>query len=431
MNEESARFLISAEGQPFLETAANLSGDKPTRVLLLRKRGQSPERAALAVEVVLARERAKRRGIPDAERLFFTEESLAQATSPALAVYRAARLAPFGTVADLCCGIGMDAIALAEAGAKRVIAVDVDAARLTFARANAEVRGVADRIAFLCEPAEALGWLPADAAFFDPARRTDTTRVSRHADRYAPPLDFLETVRAHVRGGAAKLSPALPDDVLAELAATRIEFLSENRECKEACVWFGEASGVSGTGEDFAAVLLGGSHPLPLPHQNERGESGRAFADLGSSPLPPSLETPLSHSDEGGAGGGSTYLLDPDPALIRAGVLEAFCETVGASRISSEDAYLTTNALPSEPWDRAALAYRVQEILPYTPKKVAPKLRERGIRRIVVKKRHFPQEPDAVARELGVAVRGDGPEMTLVLVRDFGKRFLAVLCEPV
>jgi hypothetical protein len=45
----------------------------------------------------------------------------------------------------------------------------------------------------------------------------------------------------------------------------------------------------------------------------------------------------------------------------------------------------------------------------------------------VVKKRHFPKEPDAVARELGLS--GKGAEAILILVRE-GRGHHAILCEP-
>jgi hypothetical protein len=51
-----------------------------------------------------------------------------------------------------------------------------------------------------------------------------------------------------------KLSPALPDDTLATLGG-HVEFLSERGECKEACVWFGDARGAAGN-LPRAAVLL-------------------------------------------------------------------------------------------------------------------------------------------------------------------------------
>ncbi|KAG7248309.1 hypothetical protein CRUP_036553, partial [Coryphaenoides rupestris] len=51
-------------------------------------------------------------------------------------------------VIDAFCGVGGNAIQFALSG-KRVIGVDIDAARLALARHNAEVYGVADRIDFL------------------------------------------------------------------------------------------------------------------------------------------------------------------------------------------------------------------------------------------------------------------------------------------
>lgn len=410
LEEVAATYLTRPEGQSLLEYASTLSGDAASRVLLLRKKASAfdPAYAKLAAEIAVSRERAKRRGFADAERLFFTEDALAQATSPVLSEYRAQQLARFGIVADLCCGAGMDAIALAKAGA-RVIAVDIDPVRLLFAHANAEVCGVADKITFLNEPVENLGWTEANAAFFDPARRTDAGRVSKHGDRYAPPLDFLHTIRTYVRGGCAKLSPALPDDVLRDLSPSRVEFLSENRECKEACVWFGEADGFSRTGPDFTAILLGTQPILRLISSENRYESQS-----------------VPESGEG------RYLLDPDPAIIRAGAFSPFFrEEVKARFWSAEDNYLATDLLPDNHRRRMASVYCVLTTMPYAPKKVSPWLRENGYKRIVVKKRHFPQEPEAVARELGVSVRGDGKEITLVLVRESAKKFLAVLCEPV
>ena len=61
--------------------------------------------------------------------------------------HRAERLRALGvrSVADLCCGIGGDAIALARAGI-RVLAVDRDPLTAAVARANADALGLADLI---------------------------------------------------------------------------------------------------------------------------------------------------------------------------------------------------------------------------------------------------------------------------------------------
>ena len=389
MDESTARFLVSDEGGRLLDEVAALSGDAPVRVLTLRKRGLAPEIAAGAVDVVEARRRARPR-FPDASRLFFTGEALAQATSPVLAAYHASRLAPFGRVADLGCGVGIDALALAEAGAQ-VAAIDRDPARLVFARANAAGRGVEDRITFREGDVTTLDW-EADALFWDPSRRVEGgRRVSAHADRYEPPLSFLDAARGRVRGGCVKLSPALPDDVLSALGGC-VEFLSEQRECKEAALWFGEATG--GGNPARSAVLLPERIVLPA------SEDFPAVAPPGR------------------------FVHDPDPAIHRAGALGGLAVRMDAALLDAGDAYLTSDG-PGAP--RLVSSYRVLDVLPYRPRVLRDRLRERGIGRLVVKKRHFPKEPDAVARELGLS--GAGSESTLILVRT-GAGHLAVLCEP-
>lgn len=397
VDEPTARFLTGGDGKNLLETVSGLltGSDAPTAVLALRKRGVEACIAAGAVAVAEARRRARAR-FPDADRLFFTPDALAQATSPVLAAYHAAGLARFGAVADLCCGVGIDAIALAEAGAT-VTAIEIDPARLVFARANAEARGVAEAITFVQADVTEYPW-QADAVYQDPSRRASGdrggARVSRHADRYEPPLSFLSSIQDRVRGGCVKLSPALPDDVLEGLGG-RVEFLSENRECKEACLWFGEARGASGD-MSAAAVLLPQRRVVP---------ASKAALSIG----------PLG-----------TFVFDPDPAIVRTpGALTSLAEAISARAVSGNDAYLTGDTLPNEP--RLASAYRVLETLPYQPRRLGERLRARGVGRLVVKKRHFPKEPAAVARELGL--NGHGSEATLIVAR-VGKSFFAVVCEP-
>ena len=406
LSKEAAEFLVTPEGGQLLDEAASLPGDTPTRVLTLRKRGLDPEIASAALAVAEARHRARFR-FPNAAPLFFTPDALAQATSPRIASYHAERLAASGakTVVDLGCGIGMDTLALAGAGLT-VLALERDPARLIFAHANAVLRGVSDRITFRQEEVTDLNW-EADVAYWDPSRRSgpDGRRVSRHGDQYEPPLDFLAQVRTRVRiGGCVKLSPALPDETLAELYG-RIEFLSEGRECKEACVWFGDVLGAAGD-RDSAAVLLSSEPPLVIE--------------------------PADDPSDPSAGPLGQYLFDPDPAVLRSGALGTLADQLGAHRIGAADMYLTGDTLPDFPLRAAVSAYRIVEAQPYRPKSVGAALRTRGIGRLIVKKRYFPKEPEAVVREL--QLKGGFREGILVLVRTTATsrpEFWAVLCEPV
>jgi 2-polyprenyl-3-methyl-5-hydroxy-6-metoxy-1,4-benzoquinol methylase len=129
VNEPTAAFLVSDAGRVLLIETAALAGDPAARVLALRKRGHDSALAAGAVEIVDAQNRARARFGDLAAQLFFTRDALAQATSPTVAAYHGANLSAHGgTIVDLGCGVGMDAIALAKAGAEHVLAIDHDPA---------------------------------------------------------------------------------------------------------------------------------------------------------------------------------------------------------------------------------------------------------------------------------------------------------------
>lgn len=381
MTFDTASFLLSDDGAALLTEAETIPPAR--RPLTLRERGHSTERIAGALAVLDGRERARKRGFKGAERLFVTPDALAQATSPSIARFHAAQLASCGRVADIACGLGFDALAFAEAGIQ-VLAVERDPARLLFARANAKVRGVAEQVTFVegqAEETDLTGW---PAVYFDPARRIDSRRHSALAKLYEPPLGLMERWRTAGKTVLAKLSPALPDELLNSLGSSLL-FLSENRECKEACVSVG-------LGERVGAMLLPEEIFVPT------GELPTVAESLGA------------------------FLLDPDPALVRAGALAG----VGAERISPDDAYLTSDEATANL--RLARSYRVIEAMEYQPKKLGAWLRERGIGPLVVKKRRFPKEPDTVMRELDLQ-KEQGEEATLVLVAS-GRGHLAIVCEP-
>lgn len=377
MTLETAEQLVSEAGAALLIRGAKA---------LINDRTLDPMLRAGALAVLEGRERAGKRGWKHAERLFLTADSLAQASSEGIAAFHARCFADCTTVLDACCGVGRDALALAEAG-KQVTAVDTDPARLCFARANAQVYGLAERIDFICADVTALEgrW---DGAFFDPARRDGGTRFSADAERYQPPLSFLTELQARSRKVVAKLSPALPDETLASLGG-QLLFLSEERTCKEACVVLGGGTGAP------QALLLPGEERYPAQEA-----------------------TPTVAFEPG------AFLLDPDPAILRAGALTTLAERTGSALLSPDDSYLTADqALP----DMGARLYQIRTVLPYRERTLGRWLREQGIGRLVVKKRHYPKEPDAVHKELGL--KGKGEQATLVIVA-VGKSWLGVVCEP-
>ena len=181
--------LRSPTGQAALLEAATLA---PDEAAYLRAHNRLTKRypadlARAAIETVLLRRKAARKFMHP-EGMFFTRETLEQATAEPIARHRAARFAGLGVVADLCCGIGGDALALASV--VHVVAVDRDPLHLRMCGLNLEALGLADRATLLEGDVLTLALPPIDGAFIDPDRRTEGRRVLG-VERYAPPLSAV------------------------------------------------------------------------------------------------------------------------------------------------------------------------------------------------------------------------------------------------
>src|SRR6266851_4070667 len=126
--------------------------------------------------------------------MFFTRAGLEQASSEVVARHRARRYDGARLVADLCCGIGGDLVALAAGRA--VLAVDRDPLHLRMARANAEVYGVAAGVTAIPADVREVSLRGVDAVFIDPARRAGGRRL-RTGDS-EPPLAWCLGLTAAV-----------------------------------------------------------------------------------------------------------------------------------------------------------------------------------------------------------------------------------------
>ncbi len=337
-----------------------------------------PERLArLALEQALLRQRAAEK-FDQPHRMYFTRQGLEQATPAAVAAHRAGRFLGLRRVFDLCCGLGSDALALAEG--HPVVAIDHDPLCVALLRANATALGRGSRIHALVGDVLRLPWSfdAGDCAFFDPSRREGHRRL-RQPEQYHPPLSSLLQWIDRLEGLAVKVSPAIERQALAQFAC-ETEFISLEGELKEATLWFGELQTCP-----VRATLLPGGHTLA------------------EAPQPPRR---LSHP--------LTFLYEPDPAVLRAGLVANLGERLDAAQLDPTIAYLTAPHLVATPFARA---YEVLDQLPFGRKRLQAALDSLGAGEAVFKKRGSPVDTEALGRQL--KLRGDR-SLTVILTRVSG-----------
>jgi hypothetical protein len=398
MTRDQLRFLCSPSGAEAVEAAKELGADPLAAVTALRRRWQRDEAAAV-LELVALRRRAAGR-FSRADSMFFDREALEQASGERIARWRARRFAGRQIVADLCCGIGGDTIALAAPA--RVVAVDADRMRLLLLRENARVYSVADRVQPIC------GWVPeaapaVTAAFADPSRRVGehgARRRTRSLAAMSPPLEALLALTSRIPDMGIKLSPAVDNQELTAALRGRpyeLEFISDGGECREAVLWLGEFV----TGARRASVLPAAQTKRVSVAEDE----------------------PAARPSQARVG---AVLYEPDPAIIRAGMIAAVAEELDGWTLDPQIAYLSSNRLCSSPF---VTAYVVRESMPFQLRRLRQALAAGGYRDVVVKKRGFPMEPEALRRQLLPHLGRGSNGVATVIVTRVGKGHLAIISE--
>ncbi|MEV6959121.1 methyltransferase domain-containing protein [Streptomyces sp. NPDC051207] len=354
--------LLTPEGRALLEEVRGTAPAEELAVATRLRREHPAELVSAALGQARLRQRAVAKfGAEDAGRMFFTPNGVEQSTRASVAAYRARRLRELGvtSVADLCCGIGGDAIAMARAGI-RVLAVDRDPLTAAVARANADALGLAELIevreADVTE-VDTAGW---DAVFVDPARRGGRGRVF-DPEAYSPPLSWAVRAAGTAPHAALKVAPGIPHEAVP--AAAEAEWISDGGDVKEAVLWFGTAPGA------VRATLLPGPRTLL-----SRG-------------LPDPAVRPVGR-----------YLYEPDGAVIRAHLVAEAAEQLDGGLLDPTIAYITSDTLRPTPY---ATAYEITDRLPFNVKKLKALLRERQVGVLTVKKRGSAVEPEELRRKVG------------------------------
>lgn len=383
--------LLTPESQRLLATLNPISAkeDVLSTVSKLRKEGLDPELVAQLVTQLRLRHRAKAKFGEFADQLLFTEAGLEQASRLAVAAHHAARFQEIGvsSVTDLGCGIGADSLAFASLGLLvRAIEKDPETAALAAynlaAFENARVE-IADATEVTSDT---------DALWFDPARRNLETKSQGRQmlgpSDFSPNLDFIFS-EAITKPTGVKLGPAFPHELIPENCEA--QWASHNGDLVELTLWFGKLAK-----RGRSALMLGET-------------SHEYHAEL----------TELASVSALGE-----FVYEPDPSLIRSGLMGNLANELGLWSISPGIAYLSSNVRLTNPWLKS---YQVLEVLPLDEKRLAAWCRDNNIGIVEIKKRGVDLTAEALRPKL--KLKGTGA-VTMVLTK-VGDARKALICKPI
>ncbi|MEZ0092127.1 SAM-dependent methyltransferase [Streptacidiphilus sp. EB129] len=362
MEIESFLALLTDEGRTLLAELADYSPGQELALATRLRRDHPAELVSAAIGQARLRQRAVPKfGAADAARMYFTPDGVEQATRTSVAEWRARRFAGLGVrrLADLCSGVGGDAIALARAGIS-VLAVDRDPLTCAVAEANAAALGLRELIEQRCASVDEVDLGGFDAVFVDPARRGGRGRIF-DPEAYSPPLSWAVAAARQAPHAALKVAPGIPHEAVPEGAEA--EWVSDGGDVKEAVLWFGAEPD-----QPHRATLLPYGHSL----------TGGRLADPAVGPV-------------------RRYLYEPDGAVIRAHLVAEVAQQLDATLIDPTIAYLTAAELRPTPF---ATPYEITDVLPFGLKRLKALLRERGVGTVVIKKRGSAIEPEELRRKL-------------------------------
>lgn len=375
------------------------------------------DRARVLAELVTAR----RRGKVPADWLVCSD-SAQQATPAAVAAVRArhlAAVAPGAVVFDATCSVGTELAHLADPawGFGLVAGGDLDPARLAMAHHNLPdiplVRADATRPA-----------VRADVVVADPARRTARGRIRDPKDLIPPLPDLLAAWRG-VRAPGAGMSGTAGTVGTAVKCAPGIDY-SE---------WEGQVDVVSLAGSSGA----GGGVKEACLYSPGLSLVGRRAVVVGADRT---VELTSADPESDAVAPVGRYILDPDGAVVRAGLVTQYAAALGWWRLDPHIAYLSGDTVP-EPADMVP-GQRVFEVVDTVPLKKlkaalvsatagpsAPGTSGRGATSLEILVRGADVDPDALRKKMRpVLTRGGGGSLTVVIAR-IGRSPVAVVTRQV
>jgi hypothetical protein len=242
----------------------------------------------------------------------------------------------------------------------------------------------------------------AELLLLDPDRRPDGAARGRAGDpeRWSPPLSRCLALAARFAGACLKLPPGADVGLLLtpKLPADLV-WVSLDGELRELGLWTGVLA-TRAPGVRTAIVLASDGRAERLEGREEH-------------------VTALAPEEAASV----AWIAEPDPAVIRAGLVGALARALSLRPLGPAIAYLGGDGRPASPFARA---FRVRDTAALDRRRVRAMLERHDVGPLVVKKRGHPDDAATLAR----ALKGRGKEPGLLLVARLGMLHRAWLVEP-
>lgn len=390
---ETWDWIVSARGKRYLdlleEPALSLD-DLERRV----RRELGEDQAAMILEQRRLRAKAGKRFFNPTDWIF-EAKLMEQASDQRSAELVASYFPKSVPVVDLCCGMGVDAVALA-AGRSSITCIDSSPASVTLTRFHLDqhrLKGTVEQSRAEDIAIDSTSWVHCD-----PDRRATGGRASA-VEFSSPDEEFLLNLIERTPGGSIKLAPAAK---LSEAWNDQVglEWIGWDRSVRQQRAWWGV--------DDFPA----GTRTLSVLSSQQHWHHFRvteAQVIDNFSAIQPLPDQPA-------------YLGDTDPTVRAAGMNASIASECGATVVGDEHGYLCSDKpTPSLFVDW----FRVIDTSSLDSKKLRKMIRSHNIGSLEIKKRGVDLDPEKLRREF--KLNGD-LSATLILLRE-GERRLAFLTQ--
>jgi len=357
-------WLFSEEGKSLvLQVAADFRDRKNALTInkTLRKK-ISPVRAAIVIEQAQLRMQGLKK-FSCADQMFFTRRGLEQSTSLQIARYKATHFRGLKNVADICCGVGGDLIALAARAISGISTVGIDADELTAAIAGHNLSGVGlFNTSVRHQTFEETDLTEFDGIHIDPDRRKKSRTV--RGDFFHPSLPDIYAALSEDQTVAIKVAPATPrHDSMPE--RIHREWIGDNRECKQQVLWSGAKT--PNPGKITATMVANTGRVFTYSAESKRVAADRMAA-----------ATVMGDS-----------IFEPHAVVLASGLMSPLAEDVGLAPVSAHADYLTGSLIQKAP---LLSEYKIEETLKLDLRKISAALRKFKVGELIVKKRGVEQE---------------------------------------